>query len=621
LRLGVAGFCFSNIMLMSFPDYLGIDASEEGIRQVFRIANAILSLPVFFYSAIPFYQSAWKGIRHRFLNIDAPIALAIIITFVRSVWELFWGSGGGYFDSLSGIVFFMLAGRLLQDKTYRQLSFDRDYTSYFPIAVSVLNNNIEVPTLLPEIKVNDTLLIHQNELIPADGILTKGKAFIDYSFVTGESLPVWKEIGEIVYAGGRQTGGNMEIFTIKEVSQSYLTRMWNRQKDAAEPTRNSFVHAISKYFTIIVFTIAALTAIYWQLNDATRLWPAVTAVFIIACPCALLLSNSFTNGHILSILGKNQFYVRKGEVLEHIAGITHIVFDKTGTLTSPVEQQVIYEGEMLGSIQMAQIAALASCSTHPLSKAIVAHLNIAVKPEVQSFKEYPGKGIEGFVGDQWIKMGSAQDGLVMQKQTGTSVAVSFENKVAGTFRFSNHYRSHIPELLSQLKNSYRLSVISGDNAGEKERLEELLGNGATVLFHQKPADKLQYVQGLQKRGERVMMIGDGLNDAGALLQSDVGIAVSEQTNNFTPASDAIIAAGQLHALSRFIALARMNKKIVLASFIFSILYNVIGLYFAVQGNLLPVIAAILMPASSISIVLLSFGASQATARALKLKQH
>ncbi len=619
LRLGVAGFCFSNIMLMSFPDYLGIDASEEGIRRVFRIANAVLSLPVFFYSATPFYQSAWKGIRHRFLNIDAPIALAIVITFVRSLWELFWGTGGGYFDSLSGIVFFMLAGRLLQDKTYRQLSFDRDYTSYFPVAVSVLNNNVEVPTLLPEIKVNDTLLIHQHELIPADGIVTKGKAFIDYSFVTGESLPVWKEIGEMLYAGGRQMEGNMELLTVKEVSQSYLTRLWNRERDAGEPTRNSFVHAISQYFTIIVFTIAALTAIYWYLNDPARVWPAVTAVFIIACPCALLLSNSFTNGYILNILGKNQFYVRKGEMLEHIAGITHIVFDKTGTLTSPGEQQVLYEGEDLDSIQTAQIAALASCSMHPLSKAIVAHLNVSDKPQVQSFKEYPGKGIEGFVGDQWIRLGSAGDGPVMQKQTGTAVTVSFENKVAGTFRFSNHYRSRIPELLSQLKKDYQLSVISGDNAGEKERLQDLLGTGGTVLFHQNPADKLEYVQGLQKRGGKVMMIGDGLNDAGALLRSDAGIAVSEQTNNFTPASDAIIAAGQLHMLPRFMALSRMNKKIVLASFIFSICYNVIGLYFAVQGNLLPVIAAILMPASSISIVLLTFGTSQIAARALKLK--
>ena len=154
--------------------------------------------------------------------------MAIIITFIRSAYEVISGTGGGYFDSMTGIVFFMLAGRIVQDKTYRQLSFERDYTSYFPIAISVLKEEKEVPTILPEIKPGNTLLIHNEELIPADGILTKGKAFIDYSFVTGESLPVLKEVGELIYAGGKQTEGNIELLVVKEVAQSYLTKLWNR---------------------------------------------------------------------------------------------------------------------------------------------------------------------------------------------------------------------------------------------------------------------------------------------------------------------------------------------------------------------------------------------------------
>ena len=301
-QLGIAGFCFSNIMLLSFPEYLGVDASEEGLRNVFRYTSLLLSLPVFFYSALPFYQSSWKSLKHQFLNIDAPIALAVIITFVRSATEVLSGTGGGYFDSMSGIVFFMLVGRVLQDKTYRQLSFERDYTSYFPIAVSVLKNDRETPALLPDVKVNDTLLIHNEELIPADGILTRGKAFIDYSFVTGESLPVCKEMGEMVYAGGRQTAGNIEILVVKEVTQSYLTQLWNRS-DRQEEKGKSFVHRVSKYFTLVVFIIAATAAVYWQMHDPAKIWSAVTAVFIIACPCALLLANSFINGHILRILG------------------------------------------------------------------------------------------------------------------------------------------------------------------------------------------------------------------------------------------------------------------------------------------------------------------------------
>ena len=263
-QIGVAGFAFGNIMLLSFPEYLGIDASETSLRSVFRWISFGLAIPVLLYSALPFYQSSWKSIKHKFLNIDAPIALAIIITFIRSAYEVISGTGGGYFDSMTGIVFFMLAGRILQDKTYRQLSFERDYSSYFPIAISVLKDNKEVPTALPDIKPGDTLLIHHEELIPADGILTRGKAFIDYSFVTGESLPVLKEMGEIVYAGGKQTEGNIEILVVKEVTQSYLTKLWNRDefKEQEENKKVSFVNILSRYFTYIVLTIAAATAVY-----------------------------------------------------------------------------------------------------------------------------------------------------------------------------------------------------------------------------------------------------------------------------------------------------------------------------------------------------------------------
>ncbi|HUP12788.1 MAG TPA: heavy metal translocating P-type ATPase metal-binding domain-containing protein, partial [Niastella sp.] len=264
-QLGVAGFCFANIMLLSFPEYLGLEAADMQLQGIFRWLNVLLALPVFFYSALPFYESGWKGLKHKFLNIDAPIALAIIVTFSRSMYEVISGTGAGYFDSMSGIVFFMLVGRVLQDKTYQQLSFERDFTSYFPVAATLVKEAKEVPISLPEIKAGDTLLIHSNELIPADGICTRGKACIDYSFVTGESVAVNKEMGEMVYAGGKQTGGAIEILVIKEVAQSYLTRLWSADafKKNTEPANVSFVHLLSRYFTYILFTIAAFAAAYW----------------------------------------------------------------------------------------------------------------------------------------------------------------------------------------------------------------------------------------------------------------------------------------------------------------------------------------------------------------------
>ncbi|MEI2740226.1 MAG: heavy metal translocating P-type ATPase metal-binding domain-containing protein [Chitinophagaceae bacterium] len=620
-QLGVAGFCFGNIMLMSFPEYLGIDASEKGLRSIFRWINFGLAIPVLLYSSLPFYESSWKSLKHKFLNIDAPIALAIIITFIRSAYEVISGTGGGYFDSMTGIVFFMLAGRIVQDKTYRQLSFERDYTSYFPIAVSVIRENKETPTALPDIKPGDTLMIHNEELIPADGILTKGKAFIDYSFVTGESLPVLKEVGELVYAGGKQTEGNIEILVVKEVAQSYLTKLWNRDefKKQEQPKSVSFVHLLSRYFTYIVLSIALATAVYWQINDPARLWPAVTSIFIIACPCALLLSNTFTNGNILRILGKNHFYLRSAQTIEDMAKATHIVFDKTGTLTTTQQQHITYEGNTLSAYQQEQVAALAACSSHPLSRALAKYLDGVNRMEVSGFKETTGQGIEGFINGDLVKLGSYKfvTGNA-ERQTGTTIFISIENTLHGYFLFSNHYREAVPELIKKLKSDYHLSVLSGDNETEKENLQRLLGRKTTLLFHQQPEDKLQYIKQLQRQGEKVMMIGDGLNDAGALKQSDIGIAVTEQTNNFTPSSDAIIEGNQLSRLTRFIQLCRANRNIVIASFVLSIVYNIIGLFFAVQGNLSPLVAAILMPSSSLSILLITFGSSSLLARRMRL---
>jgi len=625
-QLGVAGFCFGNVMLLSFPEYLGLNSLDYNLQSAFRTLSVLLALPVFFYSAQPFYISAWKGLANKFLNIDAPIALAIIVTFVRSVFEVVSGHGSGYFDSMTGIVFFMLVGRVLQDRTYQQLSFERDYTSYFPIAVSVIKDNVEVPTPLPKIKLSDTLLIHNEELIPADGLLTKGKALIDYSFVTGESIPVLKEMGEIVYAGGKQMGGNIEILVMKEVSQSYLTSLWTKSEIVInkEEVAPSFVHLLSRYFTYIVFAIAIATATYWGMHNPAKIWPSVTAILIIACPCALLLSSTFTNGNVLRILSNNHFYLRSSQVIEAIAKINHIVFDKTGTLTTTQEQEVSYKGKELTTHTINCIALLASQSNHPLNKMLIKHLKVkSLQIEVKDFKEYTGKGIEGYVGGDFYRIGS-HEFLMDEPQNGnaeTNVFIAKDGDILGKFIFHNHYRKDISTLIKELQLQYKLSVISGDNAGEETKLKELVGNKATLLFHQQPEDKLKYIEKLQESGKNVLMIGDGLNDAGALRKSNAGIAVAEDCNNFTPASDAIIEAKQLPNLNKFIIMCKANKRIVIASFVLSIVYNLIGVFYSVQGNLSPMIAAILMPSSSLTILLITYGSSNLVARWLGLKRE
>ncbi len=610
-KLGVAGFCFANIMMMSVPEYLVSDSIlEKDIRLVLTTLIIVFSLPVFFYCASEFFVAAWKGIKNKYLNIDVPVALAILITFLRSFYDVFYGNGAGYFDSMSGIVFFMLVGRYLQDKTYQSISFDRDYKSFFPVAVNVLKENKTVATQIENVKVGDTIQIYNNELIPVDAILSKGKAAINYSFVSGESMPVYVNIGEIIYAGGKQMEGALELVVVKEVSQSYLTNLWNKDIfKHKENKTNSFIHVLSKYFTLIVLGIAAIAALYWfTQKEYTLMWNTITTVLIVACPCTLLLAATYTNGFVMNIFNQNKFYLRHADVIENISKVNHIVFDKTGTLTQNDSMIVQYHGKALSLEDKQAVAALLKQSAHPLSKAIRTYLQLEDFPSIENFKETLGKGMEAWIQEKYYKIGSEE--FVVQANTNensSAVFLKIDNALIGKFTIRNQYRFGFNSLIQSLKSKCTLSVISGDNSAEKENLQQLFGQESEILFHQKPEDKLKYIQHLQTvKQQNVMMVGDGLNDAGALKQSNVGITITENSNNFSPACDAILDATQFSNIDKFIALSKQAQTVIVISFIISFIYNVIGLYFAVQGILSPFIAAILMPCSSVSIILLTF---------------
>jgi len=623
-KIGVAGFCFANIMMMSFADYLSFSNQVEAKIQIFfQSISILLVLPVLFYAASEFFVSAWNGLKNGFLNIDFPVALALVITFFRSIYEIYNGIGNGYLDSLSGIVFFMLIGRWLQSRTYQTISFDRDYKSFFPIAINVIKDNKISPTEIANIHINDVIQIHANEIIPVDAILSKGAARIDYSFVSGESLPVVANIGEMVYAGGKQMDGLIELVVVKEVSQSYLTNLWNNPIFTKKETiKKTSYDTISKYFTYFVLLVGLIAGAFWHFQGKDNLmWNAITTVLIVACPCALLLSQNYTHGNILRILGLNKFYLRSPDLIEDFSYLNHIVLDKTGTLTQTKGSNVRYSGTILSENLKVSVASLLKQSSHPASKLVFEYLNISNLQSVENFKELEGKGIEGWVNDHHIKIGSAA--FVGQERTtknaGSIVMIFVDGNIIGEFIISNKYRFGVTHLIESLKKHFTLSLLSGDNDTELKNIESLLGKDSDLLFNQSPQQKLEYIKQLQDEHHRVvMMVGDGLNDAGALKQSNIGIAVSDTSNNFTPSSDGVIDGSKLSNLDVFIQFARDGKKLVLITFGFSVIYNIIGLIYAVQGILSPVIAAILMPSSSITIIFLTYGLTEWLANRYKL---
>lgn len=621
LKIGVAFFCFGNIMLLSFPEYLGFTAlSDNSMYKFFGYANFLLSLPVLLYSAREFFVSAFMALSQRSLNMDIPIVLGMLAMFIRSSIDIFFEQRAGYMDTLASLTLLMLIGRLFQNKTYATLSFERDYKSYFPVSVSISKDSEEQSIPLSKLQVGNKIIVRNQELIPADAILLKGQAMIDYSFVTGESIPVPKIVGESVYAGGRQVGNAIEMEIVKDVSHSYLTQLWNHHafSNIENASTTQLANKVSTYFTPIVILIAITAAAFWIRTDIHRAMNAFTAVLIITCPCALALSTPFTLGNVIRILGRKGIYLKNTFIIEKMAKIKTVIFDKTGTITNKKSEAINYIGVPVNETEKLFIASLTYHSSHPLSKKVFNYLNVKKVVPVNGFTETEGKGIQASINGKLILIGSAgfANGNETNANSGTAseVHINIEGEYKGYFRIKSTYREGLEPLIKKLSEDYALYILSGDNDKEKSYLQNLIPSN-NLLFNQQPADKLNFIKQVQQKdGSHTMMIGDGLNDAGALMQSDVGIVISDDTNNFSPACDGIIDANQFTILPHLLKYSRTAMTVIMLSYIISLLYNVVGISFAIQGTMSPLVAAVLMPISSVTIISFTTLASYLTGR-------
>lgn len=613
-RIGVAGFCFGNIMLLSFPEYFGMGAvaGAEWVRKAMNYLLLFLSLPVTFYAGKSFFTGAWYGLRARRVTIDLPVAIGMAALFLRSVIEILAGTGAGYLDSLAGLVFFLLIGRWFQSYTFARLNFDRDYKDYFPVAAYREEpDGTPRPVASEDVTTGDVLLIRPGHLIPADGVMEgTNDGRIDYSFVTGEAEPQIVAGGQEVYAGGRAITSALRVRVSKPADQSYLLQLWLREGNDDKQLAVAPPEYLIRTFTVVILLLAALTFGYWYWygTDAALAYRSATAVLIIACPCALALAAPFCYGSLQRLLAGSGFYLRGPAVIERLGKANTFVFDKTGTLTAGTgAEHPVFVMPRSPDLE-AVFLAMARRSGHPRSAAFVK----ALFPDNRTMPDVLVEGVEEVIGSGLSLEHEGREFLI-----GSPAFCGFENYAEGTFAVvdgllycsllpgQTTLRDGVGELLGKVREAGPVWLLSGDHAPKDGfRWEDHL-LPENIRFQQSPFDKLRQIREMGESGAEVLMVGDGLNDAGALAVASVGLAVSEDEARFNPACDGIVSADHLAALPGVLLAARRMKWVVAFTYLLAFAYNLIGLSYAVSGTLSPVVAAILMPLSSISIVVVA----------------
>jgi P-type Cu+ transporter len=618
LQLAVAGFAFGNAMLFSIPRYVNGAPLEAPFQQVFDALNVVLATPVLLYSASGYLGRAWRALAMLRLTIDVPIALGILALYGRSLADIVSGRGPGFLDSFAGLVFFLLIGRLFQQQAFDRIAFDRTFRSFLPLTVRVEQDGGWRRTAIDALRVGDVFSLRPQEVAPADAEVHDDGGTVDYAFVTGESTPVRVSRGDRVLAGGRVVERTLRLRVAGLVEHTHLARLWNHP--AFSTGRRHWMAGVSDrfgaWFTIATLAVAAAGAIAWWPDPAMAVQVA-SAVLIIACPCALTLAAPVALGTAMARLAPRGLYLKSAAVLLDLSRVDTVVFDKTGTLTSGDVRAEAPAG--LSSLEWHRVRQLASQSAHPVSRGIAGDL-VAGPAAVDDHLELAGLGVRGRVDGHDVVIGSAAfvSSAIAEaideppSETGSSAAVAIDGRFRGWVRLAAPARAGVEGAAAALARRHEISLLSGDTGADAGRWRPIFGE--RLRFRQSPDDKLAFVQARKAEGRHVLMVGDGLNDAGALAAADVGLAVSDDAACLVPACDALIRGRALEWLPALLRYAREARQVIVLCFAVSVVYNVIGLTLALQGRLTPLATAVLMPVSSLTVIGLSAGAMRWLAR-------
>jgi Cu2+-exporting ATPase len=604
--LAVAGFAATNIMLRSASVWAG---AEPSTRDLFHWISALIALPTLAVSGRTFFRSAWRSLVHGQTNMDVPISIGVLLTFGMSLYETIHHGPYAYFDAAVSLLFFLLIGRTL-DHVMRE----RARQSVAGLArlasrgaLVVQPDGTQTYLAINEIEPGMTILLAAGERVPVNARVIKGSSALDYSLVTGESIPVKATTGTELEAGILNLTGPLTIVATETSVNSFLADIM-RMTEAAEAGRASYrqiTDRAARLYAPAVHAAAGLAFLGWIIisGDAHRAITIAIAVLIITCPCALGLAVPMVHVVAARRLFEQGIMLRDGSALERLAEIDTVIFDKTGTLTVGRPRPTA-TGDT-GPNMLALAAALASHSRHPYSQALVSLDDHSRQFDFDSVAEHPGKGLEARRGTDIYRLGrpdwAITDGQCPDSDHTATVVVTINGKAMTCFSFDDALRDGTQKAIARLaKSSISAEILSGDRERRVQGVAKQLG--LPWIAEAGPAEKIKYVSALSRAGRKVLMVGDGLNDAPALTAADVSMAPGSASDIGRNAADIVFLRDNLEAVPRAIEISRAARALVRQNFTLAIIYNVVAIPFAVLGHVTPLLAAIAMSVSSITVV-------------------
>ncbi|MEQ9505248.1 MAG: heavy metal translocating P-type ATPase [Hyphomonas sp.] len=603
LAMGVAGFATANIMLLSVSVWGGHSEMGEATRQGLHAVSGLIALPALMFSGRPFFRSAWNVLKRGRTNMDVPISLALILAFSVSVAETIRGGAHAYFDAACMLLFFLLIGRFLDARVRRRAySAASDLAALANRTVTrIAGNDTYESVRSDDIRPGDRILLAPGERAVVDLVIESGESEVDESLVTGESLPRFSAAGMRLMAGAINLSQPLIGRATAAASDSLLSDI-ARMLEAGEQKRSTYRRiadrAVSLYVPVVHST-ALLTFLGWWIAGLGLRESILIAVstLIITCPCALALAAPVVQVVAAGRLFRGGAYLKSGDALERIAACDHIIFDKTGTLTLGTPRLV----DNLPDSVIAEAAQLARASRHPLSRA----LTFTAGPGTigANVKEYPGLGLEGEIDGVACRLGSAEwTGAATTGFTGATLFFARGAEPPVEMRFEDDIQSDAPVTVARLQGlGISVEIVSGDRAEAVEGVARKLGVTQWTAAAS-PQDKVRRLEQLQAEGRHVLMVGDGLNDAGALALAHASAAPGGALDISQSASDAVYAGG-LAPLVLLVRAARKSRQVMLQNFGFAAAYNLVAVPIAVLGHATPLVAAIAMSSSSLIVCL------------------